>query len=66
MAVSGPPPTGPPALYFLTAHGCGEEADRLAEAPAGEEVLDTASKGADGKDRYRGCDDDRFVVVGAR
>ncbi|MEU6676372.1 hypothetical protein [Streptomyces sp. NPDC046925] len=58
---------GLPAACFLTSYGCGEEEDRLAEALAGEAVLDSVPEGADREDRYRECDDDdRFVVVGTR
>lgn len=58
---------GLPAVYFLTAYGCGEEEDRLAAAMAGEPVLGTAPEGADRASRYQECDDDdRFVTVGTQ
>ncbi|MGY0066939.1 hypothetical protein ACWZEH_08910 [Streptomyces sp. QTS137] len=67
MAASGLLLVGLPAVYFLTAYGCGEEEDRLAEAMAHETVLGTSPDGADRASRYRECDDDdRFVVVGTR
>ncbi len=65
MAAPGLLLLGLPALYFLTAYGCGEEEDRLAEVMAGSAVLDAAPEGAREEDRYRECDDDdRFVAVG--
>lgn len=58
---------GLPAVYFLTAYGCGGDEDRIAEVMAGEAVLDSAPQGAEEDERYRSCDeDDLFVVVGAR
>ncbi|MCX2923075.1 hypothetical protein [Streptomyces sp. NEAU-W12] len=65
VAASGLLLVGLPAVYFLTAYGCGEGEDRLAEAMAHETVLDTAPDGAGRANRYQECDDDdRFVVVG--
>ncbi|WP_405999594.1 hypothetical protein [Streptomyces sp. NBC_00829] len=67
VAFSGLLLVGLPALYFLTAYGCGEKEDRLAEVLARAAVLDAAPEGADPEDHYRECgDDDRFVVVGRR
>ncbi|MFC5850895.1 hypothetical protein ACFPZI_03285 [Streptomyces chlorus] len=67
MTVAGLLLVGLPAVYFLTAYGCGGEEDRLAEAMAGEAVLGTAPEGADRASRYQGCDDDDlFVTVGTQ
>lgn len=56
-----------PAVYFLTAYGCGRAEDRLAGVLAGEAVLDVApGRGAERIETYSGCDDDdRFVTAGA-
>ncbi|SCF92294.1 hypothetical protein GA0115259_104884 [Streptomyces sp. MnatMP-M17] len=56
---------GEPIRYFLFTYGCREEEDRLAEALAGDPVLDAPPTGAGKAETYKGCDDDDlFVWVG--